>query len=385
MVACDVSDRAQCAALIEGIGGTHPLRGVIHAAGVLEDGIVASLSVEQLERVMRPKVDGAFHLHELTAGMELSEFVMFSSAAGVMGSPGQANYAAGNAFLDALAQYRRARGLVGRSLAWGLWEQQSGMAGALDQAGRARLERIGVLPLASEQGLRLFDDARSLDRALLVAVRVDAAGLRAQARVGMLPALLRGLVRMPPRRESEGSLARLLAGLPEGEWEAAVLKLVRGEVAAVLGHSSGSEIEPQAAFTALGFDSLGAVELRNRLKAITGLRLPATLVFDYPTPEQVAAHILELAARNGVRPESLVDADIDRLQARLATVGLRRRSASESPHACKRSSRSASERPCRRTMGPSPRGFSRRPPMRCSPSSIASSRSNLLPDSPTRI
>ena len=294
---------------------------MIHAAGVLEDGIVASLSVEQLERVMRPKVDGAFHLHELTAGMELSEFVMFSSAAGVMGSPGQANYAAGNAFLDALAQYRRARGLVGRSLAWGLWEQQSGMAGALDQAGRARLERIGMLPLASEQGLRLFDDARSLDRALLVAVRVDAAGLRAQARVGMLPALLRGLVRMPPRRESEGSLARLLAGLPEGEWEAAVLKLVRGEVAAVLGHSSGSEIEPQAAFTALGFDSLGAVELRNRLKAITGLRLPATLVFDYPTPEQVAAHILELAARNGVRPESLVDADIDRLQARLATVG----------------------------------------------------------------
>jgi acyl transferase domain-containing protein/NAD(P)-dependent dehydrogenase (short-subunit alcohol dehydrogenase family)/acyl carrier protein len=321
VVACDVSDRAQCAALIEGIGEEYPLRGVIHAAGVLEDGIVASMSVEQVERVMRPKVDGAFHLHELTAGMELSEFVMFSSAAGVMGSPGQANYAAGNAFLDALAQHRRARGLTGRSLAWGLWAQQSGMTDALDQGWVARLERIGVLPLANEQGLRLFDEARLLDRALLIPIHVDAAGLRAQVRVGMLPALMRGLVRVPARRQDEGSLARRLAGVPEAEWEAAVLELVRGEVAAVLGHSSASEIDPQAVFTDLGFDSLGAVELRNRLKAVTGLRLPATLVFDYPTPAQVAAHILERAARSGVKPEALVDGDIDRLQARLATIG----------------------------------------------------------------
>ncbi len=319
VVACDVSDRAQCAALIEEIGEAHPLRGVIHGAGVLEDGIVASMGVEQVERVMRPKVDGAFHLHELTEGMELSEFVMFSSAAGVIGSPGQANYAAGNAFLDALAQYRRVRGLAGRSLAWGLWAQQSGMTGALDQAGVARLGRGGVLPLESEQGLRLFDDARLLDRALLVPMRVDAAGLRGQARAGMLPALMRGLVRVPARRE--GSLARRLAGIPEAEWEAVTLEIVRGEAASVLGHSSAREIDPQAAFTDLGFDSLGAVELRNRLKAITGLRLPATLVFDYPTPVQVAAHLLEEVARKGVRPESLVDADIDQLQARLATIG----------------------------------------------------------------
>jgi len=321
VVACDVSDRAQCAALIEGIGEAHPLRGVIHAAGVLGDGIVASLDVEQVERVMRPKVDGAFYLHELTAGMELSEFVMFSSASGVMGSPGQANYAAGNAFLDALAQYRRAQGLAGRSLAWGLWARKSGMTGALEEADVARLERIGVLALETEQGLRLFDDARRLDRALLVPMRVDVAGLRAQARAGMLPALMRGLVRVPARREGEGSLVRRLAGVPEAEWEATVLELVRGEVAAVLGHSSAGEIDPQAAFTDLGFDSLGAIELRNRLKAITGQRLPATLVFDYPTPARVAAHILERMASSGVRPEALVDGDIDRLHARLVTVG----------------------------------------------------------------
>ena len=321
VVACDVSDRAQCAALIGGIGEAHPLRGVIHAAGVLGDGIVASLDVEQVERVMRPKVDGAFYLHELTAGMELSEFVMFSSASGVMGSPGQANYAAGNAFLDALAQYRRAQGLAGRSLAWGLWARKSGMTGALEEADVARLERIGVLALETEQGLRLFDDARRLDRALLVPMRVDVAGLRAQARAGMLPALMRGLVRVPARREGEGSLVRRLAGVPEAEWEATVLELVRGEVAAVLGHSSAGEIDPQAAFTDLGFDSLGAIELRNRLKAITGQRLPATLVFDYPTPARVAAHILERMASSGVRPEALVDGDIDRLHARLVTVG----------------------------------------------------------------
>jgi acyl transferase domain-containing protein/acyl carrier protein len=321
VVACDVSDRAQCASLIEGIGETHPLQGVIHAAGVLEDGLVASMGTEQVERVMRPKVDGAFHLHELTAGMELAEFVVFSSAAGVMGSPGQANYAAGNAFLDALAHHRRAQGLAGRSLAWGLWAQKSGMSGTLDEAGLARLGRIGVLALENEQGLQLFDDALLLDRALLVPMRADAAGLRAQARAGMLPALLRGLVRMPARRENEASLARRLAGVPEEEWDAIVLEIVRGQVASVLGHTSAREIEPQAAFTDLGFESLGAVELRNRLKAITGLRLPATLVFDYPTPAQVATHILERAARTGVRPESLVDIDIDQLQTRLATLG----------------------------------------------------------------
>ncbi len=291
VVACDVSDRAQCAALIEGIGEAYPLRGVIHAAGVLEDGIVASMGVEQVERVMRPKVDGAFHLHELTAGMELSEFVMFSSAAGVMGSPGQANYAAGNAFLDALAQYRRARGLAGCSLAWGLWAQKSGMTDALDEAGVARIGRIGVLPLEREQGLRLFDDALLLDRALLVPMRADAAGLRAQARAGMLPALMRGLVRVPARRGG-GSLARRLAGVPREEWESAVLELVRGEVAAVLGYGSAQEIDPQLAFADLGFDSLGAVELRNRLVQRSGVKLPATLVFDHPNTAAVATHLL---------------------------------------------------------------------------------------------
>ena len=320
VVACDVSDRAQCEVLVDGIGEEHPLRGVIHAAGVLEDGLVGVMSVEQLERAMRPKVDGAFHLHELTAHLELSEFVLFSSAAGSMGSPGQANYAAGNAFLDALAQYRRAQGMAGRSLAWGLWSQQGGMTSTLDQASLARLARIGILPLEAEQGLELFDVTRTLDQALLVPLRVEAAGLRAQARMGMLPPLLRGLVRVPARGASQGSLVRRLAGVAEAEWESTVLELVRGEVAALLGQEP-REIEPQAAFTDLGFDSLGAIELRNRLTQLTGIRLPATLVFDYPTPTQVAGYLLEQAVRGGAKVEALVDGELDRLQVRLATIG----------------------------------------------------------------
>jgi acyl carrier protein len=293
----------------------------VHAAGVLEDGLVSALSAQQLERVMLPKVDGAFHLHELTAHLELTEFVLFSSAAGLMGSPGQANYAAGNAFLDALAQHRREQGLAGRSLAWGLWAQESAMKSALGEADLARLGRLGVNSLESERGLELFDMARALDEAVIAPVAFDIRVLRTQARMGMLPALLRGLVRVPARRANSESLGRKLAGVPEAEWESTVLELVQKEVAAVLGFDSVREVDPQATFTDLGFDSLGAVELRNRLAQLTGLRLPATLVFDYPTPVRVAAHLLEEAVRSGAKAEPLVDADIDRLQARLAALG----------------------------------------------------------------
>jgi acyl transferase domain-containing protein/acyl carrier protein len=297
VVACDVADRAQCEALVAGLDEEWPLQGVIHAAGVLDDGLVGSLDVEQLERVMRPKVDGAWHMHELAerAGAEL---VLFSSAAGALGSPGQANYAAGNAFLDALAQYRRARGLAGRSLAWGLWAQQGGMTAALDEAGLARLARLGVLQIEPTEGFEMFDAARGVDQALLVPLRVDVAALGAGARAGMLPALLRSLVRTAARRAGEQSLARRLAGVPAEEWKTTVLDLVRGEVAAVLGYDTAEEIDPQTVFTDLGFDSLAAVELRNRLSHLTGLRLPATLVFTYASIKAVADHVYEEFPRN---------------------------------------------------------------------------------------
>jgi acyl carrier protein len=248
------------------------------------------MTPQQLNRVLRPKLDAAMHLHELTAGMQLSAFVLFSSVAALIGSPGQGNYAAANAFLDALAARRRSQGLPATSLAWGLWAEAAGMAGELGDAEIARLGRMGVGALSAELGLDLFDRALGLDEALLVPVRLELAALRVQSRSGMLPPMLRGLVGTQPRRagSAEGSLGQRLAGVPRAEWEQVSVDLVRGQVAAVLGHASGDAVDPELAFKDLGFDSLAAVELRNRLNRATGLRLPTTLIFDHPTVAAIA-------------------------------------------------------------------------------------------------
>ncbi|WP_260867609.1 SDR family NAD(P)-dependent oxidoreductase [Streptomyces sp. SAJ15] len=319
VAACDVSDRGQLAGLLDSL--ERPLTAVVHAAGVLDDGLVEALTPERLVRVMRPKVDAAWHLHELTAGMELSAFVLFSSMAALIGSPGQANYAAANASLDALAQVRRVDGLPASSLAWGLWADATGMTGELDAGDVARLERMGVAPLSAELGLELFDQALGVDAALLAPVRLDSAALRGQARAGTLPALLRGLVRAPARRAEStgGSLAQRLAAVAEADREQVVLDVVRAQVAAVLGHASGAAIAPDRAFKELGFDSLAAVELRNRLTRATGLRLPATLVFDHPTPAEVTRYLIPLVipdvATNGQRQSGE-----DEIRAMLASI-----------------------------------------------------------------
>ena len=321
VVACDVSDRRAVQALLEEVPEEFPLGAVVHAAGALDDGLIESLTAERVRRVLAPKLDGAWHLHELTRHMDLQAFVLFSSAAGTFGSPGQGSYAAANTFLDALAAHRRARGLTGVSMAWGFWEQATGLTSDLDEVSRSRIARSGVGGLSSEQGLELYDAASALEEPLLLPVRLDVATLRRQARAGLLPPLLRGLVRVPtPRAADSGSLVRRLAGAPEAEHEGIVLELVCTETAAVLGHANSRAIDPQRTFQELGFDSLTAVELRNRLNTITGMRLDATLVFDYPRPAQVASHILEQVSRSGASPESLVDGDIDRLQVRLSTM-----------------------------------------------------------------
>jgi len=295
IAACDAADRSQLEALLDSIPAEHPLGAVVHSAGVLDDGVLASLDAERLDRVMRPKMDAAWHLHRLTEGMELSQFVLFSSAAGVLGTPGQANYAAANAFLDALAARRRAQGLPALSLAWGGWAQQGGMTGALSKADLARAARLGIAPIEPDQGLELFDLARVTDESCLVPIGLERSALRAQASAGAMPAVLRGLVRAPSgSRRKARSLADRLAGVPEPERLGTVLELVRTHVAAVLGHASSEAVEPESPFSELGFDSLAAVELRNRLNAATGLRLPPTLVFDYPSAAEVASHLLSL-------------------------------------------------------------------------------------------
>jgi NADP-dependent 3-hydroxy acid dehydrogenase YdfG/acyl carrier protein len=297
VAACDVADRGQLEALLAAVPQEHPLTAVVHTAGVLDDGLIESLDDERLARVLAPKLDASINLHEL---VEQAELILFSSAAAAAGSPGQANYAAANAFLDALAANRRAQGLPGISLAWGAWDHSIGMTETLSDADRARLARIGIGPLSEQRGLELFDIARGIDRSLVLPVRLDAAALRSQAKAGMLPLILQRLVRMPARQVSggAGSLAGKLAGAPRSEWEGIVLELVRGNVAEVLGYSSAAEVDSQRAFGELGFDSLAAVELRNRLDRATGLKLASTLVFDHPTPAAVTQHLVSVLAED---------------------------------------------------------------------------------------
>ncbi|MEU0929283.1 type I polyketide synthase [Streptomyces malaysiensis] len=299
--ACDVADREALAGVLARIPVDRPLRGVVHAAGVLDDGLVESLTPERVDAVLRPKVDAAVRLDELTRGLDLSAFVVFSSAAATFGAAGQGNYAAANMFLDALAARRRARGLAGVSLAWGFWAERSDMTGHLGEVDMARMARFGMTPLSADEGLALFDAAHTTGDALLVPTRMDVAVLREHARPGTTPALLRHLIGAPARRvvdatadgqDGATALVRRLTGLPPSERENVLLELVTEHAGAVLGHTESDAIAPDRAFSEIGFDSLTAVELRNRLNAGTGLRLPATLVFDYPTPIAVARHIL---------------------------------------------------------------------------------------------
>ncbi|WP_443043014.1 type I polyketide synthase [Streptomyces sp. NBC_00370] len=295
--ACDVADREALAALLASVPSGHPLTAVVHTAGVLDDGVVGSLTPERLDTVLRPKVDAAWHLHELTRDLDLAAFVLYSSTAGVLGGPGQANYAAGNTFLDALAAHRRAQGLPGLSLAWGAWEQGVGMTSTLEDKDVRRVSGSGMPLLSVEQGLALFDAATGSDEALVVPLGIGGGAIPAAAGV---PALLRGLVRTGRRAAKSGAagvsragLVERLAALSEHERPRLLVDLVRTEAAVVLAHSSPEAIVAEREFRQLGFDSLTAVELRNRLSAATGLTLPATLIFDYPTPTRLAGYLLD--------------------------------------------------------------------------------------------
>ncbi|WP_188307687.1 type I polyketide synthase, partial [Streptomyces sp. CBMA123] len=294
--ACDLTDRAAVERLIAGIPAEHPLTAVVHAAGVLDDGVIESLTPERLAAVLRPKADALWHLHQATRALDLGAFVVFSSFSGTAGAGGQGNYAAANAFADALVRTRRAAGLPGQSLGWGPWAPVGGMTGGLTDTDLDRLARLGTPALSEADGTALFDAALARPEAVLLPVRLDLPALRAQ---GEVPPLLRGLIRTPTRRaavtasEAAGALARRLAGLDERGRTEAVVELVRAQVAAVLRHADPSEVDAHRPFQDLGFDSLTAVELRNRLSAATGLRTSATVVFDYPTVTALAGHVLE--------------------------------------------------------------------------------------------
>jgi pimaricinolide synthase PimS1 len=304
IAACDAADRDALAALLDGVR----LGAVVHAAGVLDDGVIGSLTPDRLDSVLRPKVDGALNLHELTADMPLRAFVLFSSASGVLGMLGQGNYAAANAFLDALAQRRRAAGQSAQSQIWGLWAADSGMT----EADRSLLSAGGIQAMSAEQGLALFDAALATGESAIVTARLDLRALRARA--DELPELLRGLVPARRRRASAGevdadALRRRLAGLDEIEREAVLRDLVLGYAAALLGHSGPDAVDPERGFLESGFDSLNAMRLRNGLNAATGLRLPPMAVFDSRTPaglvrlvhERLSEQLVDAPANGGGR------------------------------------------------------------------------------------
>ncbi|MGW6735376.1 SDR family NAD(P)-dependent oxidoreductase [Streptomyces sp. NPDC055013] len=322
VAACDVSDRSALAALLAEVG---ELSGVVHTAGVLDDVTVEGLSADRLHSVLRPKVDAAWHLHELTREMRLGAFVLYSSVSGLLGTAGQANYAAGNAFLDALAAHRRAAGLPATSLAWGLWEETSTITGHLAEADLRRLARSGLLPLATDDAMALFDAAPATGESTLAVTRLDTRAIRALG--DQVPPLLSGLVRanrtrraaatdtVPAGRTEGQGLTERLAVLSATDRERALVDLVRGRVAAVLGHADHTAIDADRPVQELGFDSLTAVELRNQLGTETGLRLPTTLVFDQPTPRALATYLGDRLTVEETSPDEPVLAELARLEA----------------------------------------------------------------------
>nr|WTB03560.1 type I polyketide synthase [Streptomyces antimycoticus] len=324
IAACDAADRAALAMLLETVPERHPLTAVVHAAGLLRDATVEALTSDQLDEVLWAKADAAWNLHDLTRDAGLSAFVLFSAAAGLLGAAGQGNYAAANAFLDALAAHRHAQGLPATSLAWGYWAQATGMTGGMTDADRARLARAGMVGLETEQGLALLDIALDSGLPALAPIQLDLATLRRGAHTDDLPPLFKGLVRGATPQAATGAAgpggaapAEAFTTLTEEDRQQALLKLVRNATATVLGHDTADAIHPAQNFRELGFDSLTAVELRNRLGAATGLRLPATLVFDHPTPTAVVRLLGELLVPAGVAPGASLLTGLDTLDAAL--------------------------------------------------------------------
>jgi malonyl CoA-acyl carrier protein transacylase/short-subunit dehydrogenase/aryl carrier-like protein len=326
VAACDAADPAHLARTLAAVPAAHPLTAVVHAAGIVDDGVLASLTPQRVDAVLAAKADAARHLHTFTRDLGLAAFVLFSSSAGTFGGPGQGNYAAANAYLDALARHRRHHGLAATSLAWGPWAVGGGMAGQLTDADVSRMTRFGITPFTAQTGLAAFDAALGVDAATVLPIGLQPAAVAA---AGPVPALLRGLVRRPTRRaagpavdaDPAETLRRRLAGAGDTDRRRILLELVRSQVATVLGHASGDAIQPDHGLVELGLDSLAAVDLRNRLGAATGLRLPATIVFDQPTAEALARHLQgELLDERAASALSVLG-ELDRIEAGFAAVG----------------------------------------------------------------
>ncbi len=331
----DVADPETVAELV---AAAPRLTAVVHTAGVLDDGTVESLTADRFDPVLRAKVDAAVALHDATAHLPLAAFVLYSSVSGVLGGAGQGNYAAANSFLDAYAETLRGRGVPAVSLDWGLWAERSGMTGALDDTDRRRVARAGLVPMTSDEALRLFDAALeaglSSGAGVVATVKLDPRALRAEADAGTLQPAFRGLVRAPVRRAVAAAggasaaavgLAATVAALAEPERFEVLVTAVQGAAATVLGYADPEALDPERGLLELGFDSLTAVELRNRLSAVSELSLPVTLLFDYPTASAIATYLDSRLPRGGTDQTedaaAPVLAELDRVDRQLAGLG----------------------------------------------------------------
>ena len=318
VTACDVGDREALARLLADIPATHPLTAVFHTVAVPDNGLIGSLTAQRVAAVLRTEAYSAWHLHELTRNLRLSAFVLLSSSAGIVHGAGQASSAAASTFLDALAEYRRLSGLSALSLAFGPWEA----AEDYDEPYGRRMSRMGMPALTAPEGLALVDEALVTSEPLLVPVRLDQVALRARAED--LPAVLRGLVRLPARRSAAAAdaahLKQRLAGMTVGERHRVLQELVRGHVGTVLGHASIDDVDPDRPFQELGFDSLAAIELRRRISTVAGLAIPATLVFDHPTSRAVAEYLADALEPDKTGPDLPVLTELDRLEAALSAI-----------------------------------------------------------------
>ncbi|MFI0735360.1 type I polyketide synthase [Streptomyces sp. NPDC021225] len=316
LAACDAADREALRAVLDAIPAEHPLSTVIHAAGVSEHDAVADADTGHLNRLLEPKALAARHLHELTQDLDLSAFILFSSVSAAWGSGGQSGYAAANAYLDALADHRRGLGLPATSVAWGLWGEV-GMATASDDVDYFR--RRGLHPLDPRLAVAALEQVAGGRETSVVVAAVDwrrflesFTALRPSPLLGDLPEAAEARTEEPrPAAEETDQLKRKLAGSAPAEQHHILVRHVQAHAAGVLGHAAADDVPPTKPFQELGFDSLNAVQLRDRLNASTALHLPTTVLFDYPSADELARHLHGLLVTDGASGEQRVMSELD--------------------------------------------------------------------------
>ncbi|MCU1647869.1 MAG: eryA 1 [Nocardia sp.] len=324
VVACDAGDRDALAGVIAGVPAAHPVGAVVHLAATLADATFTVLTTEHLDAVLPAKANGAWYLHELTQHLDLSMFVLFSSTAGVFAWPGQANYGAANVFLDSLARHRYHRGLPATAMAWGWWAEDTSNTGGLEDKDRARLGRIGLTPIPTAEALGLFDAALRTGHPYVLPIGMDLSLVRAAQPTAELPPFFRALPHAKPQAAQQvddpTELAARLAGLSPAERHEAAIELLKAPVSMVLGYATPDVVQPDRQFAEMGLDSLSSIELGARLRAMTGVKLGNSVIYQYPTVRLLARHVLDQITPQAAELAGPIIAEVEMLFERLSAI-----------------------------------------------------------------